>query len=598
MMNIRSSHSIPPSFRLADGDGLNKWNPQATPYSIGFGRAMSLVKRRLRFVLACVGLGAALAIYTSLTLLPNYTAKALIRVNETEVLDPTRAEAAVDIQLTMLQSPAFLARVYEVAHRDAKIEKEVVRLADLERRLHVMQEMRSPLISVTFTARSPEVAAAVANLVVRTHLDDLSVQAAQGIDRTVADLEQRIAALEADLHRAAQDAARDGSPTHASDSAADLKQQVEETTVNLALARRIEEKRREAFAMTPPARLVALAEPPQRPSSVKPILIVIPAVAASGIFGVALALFLGRIDPRIYDELDLAFEGYAPCVGAVPPRVRGGRLSSFADRGGERLGYARAIDAITASVLLLPRARPHTLLITSSVEDDGMATFVAGLGSAAVRLGLRVLVIDLGGVSRQERWPHRRTQDLRLGVVDVLSERCAPGEAIDRLPGSQVDCLPAGPASSYDALALIASGRLSVVVKELSSDYDCIILAAPPAVGSSCTLLAAALADAALLIARSGQSTYAEVVRGLDLLASSLGASVSRAGANSLALVLTDAPARSLPAPYRDKTPIGPALQSLHLSRAISMGGRPVGDTLLRSKVSGDCALAKLGDAS
>ena len=173
-----------------------------------------------------------------------------------------------------------------------------------------------------------------------------------------------------------------------------------------------------------------------------------------------------------------------------------------------------------------------------------------------------------------------------------------PTDRILWLPGSQVDCLPAGPASSYDALALIASGRLSVVVKELSSDYDCIILAAPPAVGSSCTLLAAALADAALLIARSGQSTYAEVVRGLDLLASSLGASVSRAGANSLALVLTDAPARSLPAPYRDKTPIGPALQSLHLSRAISMGGRPVGDTLLRSKVSGDCALAKLGDAS
>jgi Mrp family chromosome partitioning ATPase len=596
MMDIRSSLSMSPSFRLAGGDGLNKRSPQVTPPSIDFGRAMSLVKRRLRFVLACVGLGAALAIYTSLTLLPNYTARALIRVNETEVLDPMRAEAAVDIQLTMLQSPAFLARVYEVAHRDAKIGKEVVRLADLERRLHVMQEMRSPLVSVTYTARSPEVAAAVANLVVRTHLDDLSVQAAQGIDRTVADLEQHIAALKADLDRATQDAARDGSPTHASDSAGDLKQQVEEMTVNLALARRIEEKRREAFAMSPPARLVAPAETPQRPSSVKPILIVIPAIAASGIFGVALALFLGRIDPRIYDESDLAFEGDAPCVGAVPPRVRWGRLSSFADCEGERLGYTRAIDAIAASVLLLPRARPHTLLITSSVGDDGKATFVAGLGSAAARLGLRVLVIDLGGVSRQERWPHRREPDHRLGVVDVLSERCAPGEAIERLPGSQVDCLPAGPASSDDALALIASGRLKVVVKELSLDYDCIILTAPPVVGSSCTLLAAALADAALLIARSGQSTYAEVVRGLDLLASSLG--VSRVLAKSLAMVLTDAPARSLPAPYRDKRPIKPALQSLHLSRPITMEGRPVGDTLLRSTASGHCDLAKQGDAS
>jgi uncharacterized protein involved in exopolysaccharide biosynthesis len=596
MMDIRSSLSMSPSFRPADGDGLNKRSPQVTPPSIDFGRAMSLVKRRLRFVLACVGLGATLAIYTSLTLLPNYTARALMRVNETEVLDPTRAEAAVDIQLTMLQSPAFLARVYEVAHRDAKIGKEVVRLADLERRLHVMQEMRSPLVSVTFTTRSPEVAAAVANLVVRTHLDDLSVQAAQGIDRTVANLEQHIATLEADLHRATQDAARDGSPMRASDSAADLKQQVEEMTVNLALARRIEEKRREAFAMSPPARLVALAETPQRPSSVKPILIVIPAVAASGIFGVAMALFLGRIDPRIYDESDLAFQGDAPYVGAVPPRVRRGRLPSFLDRGGERLGYARAIDAIAASVLLLPRARPHTLLITSSIEDDGKATFVVGLGSAAAKLGLRVLVIDLGGASCQERWPHRSAQDHQLGVVDVLSERCAPGEAIERLPGSQVDCLPAGPDSSDDAPALIASGRLIVVVKELSLDYDCIILAAPPVVGSSCTLLAAALADAALLVARSGQSTYAEVVRGLDLLASSLG--VGRVLAKRLALVLTDAPARSLPAPYRDKTPIGPALQSLHLSRPITMEGRPVGDTLLRSKASGHCDLAKLEDAS
>jgi Mrp family chromosome partitioning ATPase len=561
MMNFRLAHSPSSPFEFAPRERPLK---QSSPWrrkeeADNFGRAMRLLKRRLPLVLACVVLGAAVAAYAAFALLPSYTAKALIGVNETELSDPTRAaDAAVDTHLTMLQSPAFLARVYELARRDTKTEKEVARLADLERRLRVMQELRSRLIGVSFTAHSPEAAASVVNLVVRTYLDGLSAQSAQEIDETVASLERRIAALEADLQHAANDAARDLPPARVSDSSADLKKEIDEARVNLALARRLQESRHEAFAMSPPARLVALAEIPQRPSSVRPIVILAPALAASAIFGVALALVLGRLDPRIYAESDLAERFETPCVGAAPRRRRAGALSTFATGGAERVGYARAMDAAATAVLLLPRllprARPRTVLVASSVEDAGKSVFAVSFGSAAARMGLRTLLIELDGAAQGGRWPRWRAQEPRLGVVDVLSGRCAPSEAIERLPGTQIDRLPTCPDEPEDALGYIARGRLEAVVKQLSPLYDCIILVSPPVVGSSTARLSAAHADAALLIVRSGHSTYAEVAQGLDLLASSM--DVSSTG--SIALVLTDAPARSQPSPYRDETPIRP----------------------------------------
>jgi capsular polysaccharide biosynthesis protein len=570
MMNFRLAHSPSTAFEFAPRERpLKQSSPsRRNEKADNFGRAMGLVKRRLPLVLASVVLGAAVAVYAAFALLPSYTAKALIGVNETELSDPTRAaDAAVDTHLTMLQSPAFLARVYELASRDARTEKEVARPADLERRLHVMQEMRSRLIGVSFTAHSPDVAASVVNLVVRTYLDGLSVQSAQAIDEAVASLERRIAALEADLQHAAKDAARGESTALASDSTADLEKQINEARVNLALARRLQESRHEAFAMSPPARVVALAEVPQRPSSVRPIVILVPALAASAIFGVALALLLGRLDPRIYDESDLAEHFETPCVGATPRRRRAGALSTVAMGGAERVGYARAMDAVATAVLLLPRllprARPRTVLIASSVEDPGKSVFAVSFGSAAAKLGLRTLLIELDGAPQGGRWLRWRAQEPRLGVVDVLSDRCAPSEAIERLPGTQIDRLPASTDAAEDALAHIARGRLEAVVKQLSPLYDCIILVAPPVVGSSTARLAAAHADAALLIARSGHSTYAEVAQGLDLLASSM--DLSSAGA--LALVLTDAPARSLPSSYRDETPIRPTVKSSEVLR-------------------------------
>src|ERR1051326_78647 len=161
-----------------------------------FRQVLGILRRQRKFVLGMTVAGIALAGAAAFLIPAEYTATAEIMV------DPQQADAvggnpgrnraaddvaiAVDTQASMLSARGHLRRVLDrFAHEDdprTAIFRPDPRSADkdplasrwgmdqLDRRLNVMPLRRSRVISIKFTARSPETAAAVANRVADLHV--------------------------------------------------------------------------------------------------------------------------------------------------------------------------------------------------------------------------------------------------------------------------------------------------------------------------------------------------------------------------------------------------------------------------------------------
>jgi uncharacterized protein involved in exopolysaccharide biosynthesis len=517
-------------------------------------RAWGRIRRRLAIIVISAAVGGSLSVVASIALKPTYTATALIAVNEAD--DSNRSnDVSVDTQLAMLQSSVFMDHAFEALSRDDRLRAAVPQHVDLERHLKVTQELKSRLIGVAFSAKSPSDAADIANKIARLYVEDPYLQSTGSVDDASETRSRQIAVLESALQRVeSQEANRQPPSTRsaaAGAEASDLHDQIQELKLDQSLARRRAENRQQTLAMSPPVQLVALAQPPTRPSSLRPLLIIIPATILSTIFGVALALLLGGLDKRIYVPSDLTEKLAFAYAGALPAPRR--RLVAAQNRGSGDIGYLRAIDAVVTEVLLMQGAQKRTVLVTTSGEEQEASEFALVFASAAARMRRRVLLVDVDTTRSAKRQLSRRESTQGPDVFDVLAGRCPASAAIRSVLGNDLDCLPNKHEKDADALALIADGRLKHLVADLRVSYDWIVLRGPPVIGVSETRLIAASADATILLVRSGISRFPEVVDALNTLSSSMTTGVFGEFSSQIIPVLTDAPRWSLPKPYRNR---------------------------------------------
>ena len=531
--------------------------------SFDIGQAVARLHRRFGLVIACILAGVALSFAAAFLPGPTYTATALISVAEGDDNASSRAtDAAVDTQIAMLQSPIFIERAFNALSLDDHLKQAVSRVSDFERRLKVMQQLRSRLIAISFSAKSPTAAAEVANLIARLYVEDPFLQSVESVDDSSRKLSLRIQELSDEIQRAADEAApnKGGLASPAStERIQSLKDQMSSLQLSQALVQRRMENREHTLAMTPPVQLIALATPPTRRSSINPALIMIPGAIFSAIFGIASALLLGALDKRIYSISDLTANIDVPFVGGIPARLRrsffGAPKSSDIQR-----GYTRAVEAIVTRTLLLQSRPRRVLLVTSSDIGDKAPEFARILAAAAARLGRRVLLVELdmtGPRKDCETEVSESDPSRQRDIVDVLANFSRPASAIRRVIESDLHILPLSEDRDCDSFALVASGRLKHLLDELRVDYDWIVVAGPPVIGVNETRIIATAVDAALLIVRSGVSKLPDVREALDAIAESM----SLAGVSDvdrLAAVLIDAPKSDLPKWLRDVRAISP----------------------------------------
>ena len=222
--------------------------------------------------------------------------------------------------------------------------------------------------------------------------------------------------------------------------------------------------------------------------------------------GIGMVFFLEYLDNSVRGAEQLEREFGLRTLAVVPRR-----------RPETEVAMVEAFSALRTGVLLssMNRAR-RVLLVTSAGPGEGKTHTAVELARAMVRAGDRVCLIDadlrqpsLHALLRREAEPGLTS--FVAGDVPTVREAMRAGG------GKEPDLIPSGPAPASPA-EIFASERFVDLLKELKGSCDWIVVDAPPAGGTTDSVLLAAQCDMVLLVTRQARTDRDVLRRGLEAL--------------------------------------------------------------------------------
>jgi capsular exopolysaccharide synthesis family protein len=276
---------------------------------------------------------------------------------------------------------------------------------------------------------------------------------------------------------------------------------------------RYEEARLAAASTIPDIRILDAAVVPRQPMhDTRRIRLIFMALMAGFGLGLAGAVLLDRIDPRVRYPEQVTEELGIPILGAVPlVRERGGRLNE-ADA-------AQVVEAFRSIRLGLTHAYgtagPVVLTVTSPGSQDGKSFVTSNLAISFAELGKRTVVVDAdtrrGGL-------HRRLNGVRRpGLTDYLADRVSRDEILQRAVYGSVDLIASG--TRYrSGPELLQSAQMTALLARLRLDYDVIVIDSPPLGAGIDPFVCGTATGNLLLVLRTGSSDRALLAAKLEAL--------------------------------------------------------------------------------
>lgn len=173
--------------------------------------------------------------------------------------------------------------------------------------------------------------------------------------------------------------------------------------------------------------------------------------------------------------------------------------------------FAECFRTVATSLLFTESngKSPQVLVITSSNPQDGKSTTASNLAVALAETKRRVLIIDAD--LRRPHLHHIFRLENRWGLVDVLQSEIEIGDypldmLVQETTVPRAFALSSGTKSESIVHAL-HSARLPELLKRFRTEFDIIIIDAPPVARMADARVLARLADGVVLIIRSGRTT-------------------------------------------------------------------------------------------
>lgn len=254
--------------------------------------------------------------------------------------------------------------------------------------------------------------------------------------------------------------------------------------------------------------------------------------------GIGLAIVLDILDNTVRTPEEAQNITSLPSLGLVPLMAEtsetkpaaGKRLPTKTGTGGRNpsmglVAYGRpksevseAYRALRTSVLLSAFGKaPKVILLTSALPQEGKSTTSVNLGIVLAQKGGRVLIVDA-----DLRRPNiHRT--FGVGSTAGLSTVLAGSDTFEKvavispiLPNLTI--LPAGPTPPQPS-EMLGSQMMRDLVAQWARDFDHVIIDSPPVLSVTDAVLLSSVADAVILVIRSGQTTKEALRRSRNLLA-------------------------------------------------------------------------------
>lgn len=456
-------------------------------------RYLDALARSRWLIAAIVLLVTGVVVVVSLALPNKYTATArLVFEDATTALAPAD-EASTRRQLTTTE---LLLTSKQVLDNAAKQVPGASNSDDLAGKVTSSVEQDANIINISATDEDPAQAARIANAVARSFLSERERLDREGIARARQQLEAEILNLE-------------GSP-NADVQIGAIRDRISELAVSEASA---------GSDLT----IAERAEPPDAPSSPRPLRNGVLAFFGALFLAVFFALGRDQLTPRVSGTRELARLLDLPVLVGVPfvgGRSRRRRVLS----GVELEAYQTLRSALELS--LPANRRPHVLLVTGAMHAEGKTTATARLGSALAQAGHRVMLISAD--LRVPRLHEMFGLPLDVGLSDILSaldwdtgvfdeellarsthELIAPMH--DRGRRGELHVITSG-GKVKDPGRLIAGPAMTSLLAHLRAlDYDYILVDAPPLLGIADSQALARHVDDVLLVTRPDQLTLEHV---------------------------------------------------------------------------------------
>jgi capsular exopolysaccharide synthesis family protein len=181
--------------------------------------------------------------------------------------------------------------------------------------------------------------------------------------------------------------------------------------------------------------------------------------------------------------------------------------------------FAESIRNIRATLMAGGESRPRTICVTSPLTCDGKSVTAVALARVMAMSGDRVLLVDCdlrrSGLAALRG--ERSGRAPSTGVMEVLEGETDPRKAIvqDVVPG--LTFLGSdGPV--FSPRDIFSGPRTQEVLNRLKSEYDFVILDAPPVLAVTDAWTISSLCDATLLVARYAKTPREAVHAAADRL--------------------------------------------------------------------------------
>ncbi len=255
------------------------------------------------------------------------------------------------------------------------------------------------------------------------------------------------------------------------------------------------------------ARIIDFATIPDRP--------VFPKKSQNAVLGLLLGLIIGIGGAFLLEYLNNSFRSAKEIedltgisVLASIPIIKDKGLTEIPTIQEPRSNVAEAYRILRTNITFTAAARPiKTLLVTSTLPQEGKTTTCINLAITMAQQGIRVILLDCD-FRRPMLHKYFKSQDHNNnhGLSDVLINRLKLKEAIEQHPSDHpFDFVTSGTIPSNPS-ELLGSVRMQNLLDELKNNYDFILIDAPPALGVSDARILGKVSDGILVVVMAGKT--------------------------------------------------------------------------------------------
>lgn len=249
--------------------------------------------------------------------------------------------------------------------------------------------------------------------------------------------------------------------------------------------------------------------------------------------GIALAVIRQLADTSIRTSSTLRDAAGAPVLGVIPidPAAKKAPLIVQSHAHSRR---AEAFRQLRTNLQFVDADRPaRVMVVTSSVGSEGKSTTAANLAVSFAETEKSVLLIE--GDLRRPRVSDYLGIERSVGLTNVLAGQAEIEDVLQHWGRGNLTVLPSGTIPPNPS-ELLGSHGMQELLADFRTQYDLVIIDAPPLLPVTDAAVVSVIADGAVVIVRAGKTKRQQ-------LASSM-ASLRSVDARVLGCVLNMAPAK------------------------------------------------------